>query len=71
MCLSQGMLVYGKICKLVSEKLSIQNGRNCKKIAGQLQRDVKAKNPSISVDKLLSAAKELLDKNLSKYKNMS
>jgi len=69
--LSQGMLVFGKISKMVSDKLGIPNGRNCKTIAGQLQRDVKSKDPSISVDKLLSAAKELLEKNMSKYKNMA
>jgi hypothetical protein len=69
--LSPGMVVYGKISKLVAEKLSIPNGRNCKKIAGQLYRDVKEKNPSVAPEKLLNLAKEHLDKNLNKYKKIN
>ena len=61
------MVVYREICKLVSEKLKITNGPNCKKIAGQLQKDVKKKMPDITHDKLLKAAEKYLTDNMKEY----
>ena len=65
-----GMVVYRDICKLVSEKLEMSNGPKCKKIAGQLQKDVKLKTPGITPDKLLKAAENYLDDHINEYKKL-
>jgi hypothetical protein len=65
-----GMKAFRDISKLVSEKLNISNGPNAKKIAGQLQRDVKEKNVDITHDKLVAVAKNHLEQNINKYKKM-
>jgi hypothetical protein len=64
------LVAFREISKMVSEKLKISNGPNCKKIAGQLQRDVKEKMPEITHDKLVAAAKKHLESNVDKYQNM-
>jgi hypothetical protein len=56
---------------MVATKLSIPNGPKAKKIAGQLQRDVKEKNEGITHDKLVDAAKKHLESNLEKYRKMA
>jgi len=58
---------FAKLSKMVSEKLSIPNGPQAKKIAGQLQRDIKEKFPDIELDDILKKGKEHLEKNKSKY----
>ena len=65
-----GMVKFREICVLVSKKLNIPNGAKTKKIAGQLQRDVKEKNKNISYNELVNAAKIHLEKNLNTYKKM-
>jgi hypothetical protein len=64
------LVAFREISKMVSEELKISNGPNCKKIAGQLQRDVKEKNSDITHDKLVAAAKKHLEANMDKYKKM-
>jgi len=64
------LVAFRDISKKLSEKLGISNGPNAKKIAGQLQRDVKEKMPNITHDKLVSAAMKHLDENLNDYKKM-
>jgi hypothetical protein len=59
---------FTELSKLVSTKLNISNGPNSKKIAGQLQRDVKEKNYNIKTSEILSVAKFHLEKNIDKYK---
>lgn len=64
------LAAFRDISALVSKKLGISNGAPCKKIAGQLQRDVKEENPDIELDKLVKAAEKHLEENLSKYEKM-
>jgi len=64
------LVAFREISSIVSKKLGISNGPPCKKIAGQLQRDVKEENPDIELDKLVEAAEKHLEKNLSKYEKM-
>ena len=64
------LIAFREISKMVSEELDISNGPNCKKIAGQLQRDLKEKIPDITHDKLVAAAKKHLLSNMDKYKKM-
>jgi len=64
------LVAFREISKMVSEELKISNGPKCKKIAGQLQRDVKEKNSDITHDKLVAAAKKHLEANMDKYKKM-
>jgi hypothetical protein len=66
-----GMRAFLEISAMVAKKLNIANGVPAKKIAGQLQRDVKEKNEGISGDKLVEAAKKHLEDNLEKYKKMT
>jgi hypothetical protein len=61
---------FAELSKLVSTKLNISNGPNAKKIAGQLQRDIKEKNSNIKTSEILSAAKSHLEKNMDKYKKL-
>jgi hypothetical protein len=70
--LSPSMYAFQDICKLVSAKLEIPNGPKTKKIAGQIQRDIKEKQPVITPDELISAVKELLknDTKVTHYKKM-
>jgi hypothetical protein len=65
------LVAFREISAMVAKKLGISNGPNAKKIAGQLQRDVKEKNNGISIDKLVDAAKKHIDDNLEKYKRMT
>ena len=64
------LVAFREISQMVSEELKISNGPKCKKIAGQLQRDVKEKNSDITHDKLVAAAKKHLEANMDKYKKM-
>jgi hypothetical protein len=64
------LVAFREISKLVSDKLKISNGPGCKKIAGQLQRDVKEEMPNITHDKLVNAARKHLEANIDKYKKM-
>lgn len=64
------LIAFREISAMVAKKLSIPNGPNAKKIAGQLQRDTKEKNSNITHDKLVEAAKKHLESNLSKYEKM-
>jgi len=64
------LVAFRDISKMVSEKLGISNGAPCKKIAGQLQRDVKEENTDIELDKLVKTAEKYLDEHLSKYEKM-
>ena len=61
---------FAELSSLVSIKLNIKNGPNAKKIAGQLQRDIKEKNSDIKTSEILNAAKSHLEKNMEKYKKM-
>jgi hypothetical protein len=60
---------FAELSKMVSLKLEIPNGPKAKKIAGQVQRDIKAKNPDIKLGDIIKTAKELLEKT-DKYKKM-
>lgn len=64
------LIVFREISAMVSKKLKIPNGPNAKKIAGQLQRDIKEKNENITHDKLFNAAEKHLENNFSKYEKM-
>jgi len=64
------LVAFREISALVAKKLNISNGPNAKKIASQLQKDVKEKNKTITCDKLVDAAKKHLDNNTDKYKKM-
>jgi len=64
------LIAFREISSIVSKKLNISNGPGCKKIAGQLQRDVKEANPDIQLDDLVDAAKTHLNDNLSKYQKL-
>jgi hypothetical protein len=64
------LIAFREISSMAAKKLNIPNGPKAKKIAGQLQRDVKEKNKDISVDKLVEAARNHLNNNLEKYKKM-
>jgi hypothetical protein len=70
--LSPSMYAFQDICKLVSKKLEIPNGPKTKKISGQIQRDIKEKQPVITPDELINAVKELLnnDSKVAHYKKM-
>ena len=59
-----------KVAALVATKLNIPNSAKAKKIAGQLQRDVKEKNKDITSDKMVNVAEKHLIANLEKYKKM-
>jgi len=65
------LAAFRDISKLVSIELKISNGPSAKKIAGQLQRDVKDKHPTIKLDKLVQTAEEHLKNNINKYKKMT
>jgi Fe-S cluster biogenesis protein NfuA len=65
-----GLEAFREISKLVSEELKISNGSNCKKIAGQLHRDVKEEMPDITHDKLVDAARKHLKANINTYRKM-
>jgi hypothetical protein len=64
------LIAFRELSSQVSKKLGISNGPNAKKIAGQLQRDLKAKMPDITHDKLVKAAMKHLEENLNDYKKM-
>lgn len=64
------LIAFRDISKLVSVKLGISNGPGCKKIAGQLQRDVKEVDPDIKLEKLVKAAEQHLEDNEDKYRKM-
>ncbi len=68
--LPPGLKVFAKICKYVSEKLSIPNGPKVKKIAGKLQRDIKEKNPNIDLNDLFETSKKHFNNNISTYKKL-
>jgi hypothetical protein len=61
---------FAKLSKMVSEKLSISNGPKAKKVAGQLQRDIKEKYPNIELDDLHKKCKDHLEKNMDKYQKL-
>jgi len=65
-----GMIVFRELSALVSKKLNIKNGPQAKKIASQLQKDVKAQNEGITHDKLLNAAEKYLTNNIKKYEKL-
>ena len=65
-----GMIVFRELSELVAKKLNIKNGPQAKKIASQLQKDVKAQNEGITHDKLLNAAEKYLTNNIKKYEKL-
>ena len=65
-----GMIAFRELSELVSKKLNIKNGPQAKKIASQLQKDVKAQNEGITYDKLLNAAEKHLTNNIKKYEKL-
>ena len=65
------LIAFREISAMVAKKLGISNGPKAKKIAGQLQRDVKEKHENITHDKLVDAAKKHLEDNLNKYQKMT
>lgn len=67
---NDALVAFREISKILSETLKISNGPGAKKIAGQLQRDVKAKNPNIKLSDLVSTAKKYLLENKSTYEKM-
>jgi len=64
------LIAFREISAMVAKKLGISNGPQAKKIAGQLQRDVKEKNKDITHDKLVDAARKHLEENLNQYEKM-
>jgi len=64
------LVAFRELSSKVSKKLNISNGPNAKKIAGQLQRDLKEKIPDITHDKLVDAAMKHLENNLKDYEKM-
>jgi hypothetical protein len=65
-----GMIVFRELSELVAKTLNIKNGPQAKKIASQLQKDVKAHNEGITHDKLLNAAEKYLTNNIKKYEKL-
>ena len=65
------MVAYREMCKFVADELKIPNGPSAKKIASQLQKDVKEKMPSITPDRLVAEAKKIFQSNESKYEKLS
>lgn len=65
------MVAYREMCKFVADELKIPNGPSAKKIASQLQKDVKEKMPTITPDKLVAEAKKMFQSNESKYEKLS
>lgn len=64
------LIAFREISAMVAKKLGISNGPQAKKIAGQLQRDVKEKNKDITHDKLVDVARKHLEDNLNQYEKM-
>jgi hypothetical protein len=61
--------VFGKLIKLVQEKLDITNRKIAMKVASKLQKDVKSKNENIVIGKLYDTSVIHLKSKMSEYKD--
>jgi len=65
-----GMRAFHELCSYVAKELNIPNGRTVKKIAGQLNKDIKEDNVGIKPEKILTIAKKYFKDNIEKYKEL-
>ena len=68
--LPPALLLFQKLVKYVADKIG-KAGRPAMTIAGQVKRDVSAKNPGLEVKELIDKAMKHFDENLEKYKKMA
>jgi hypothetical protein len=64
------LVAFREIVKNISTELGIKYNKALK-VASTLQKEVKAKNPSISHEKLADTCKKYLHQNLDKYKKIA
>ena len=64
------ILAFGDLCKHIAAKLGIPNGVPVKKIGGQVNRDMKEKEPGLDPIENAKKAKKLFDDNIEKYKKL-
>ena len=58
------------MCKHIANKLGVPNGVPVKKIGGQVNRDMKEKEPGLDPIENAEKAKKLFDDNIEKYKKL-
>ena len=64
------ILAFGDLCKHIANKLGVPNGVPVKKIGGQVNRDMKEKEPGLDPIENAEKAKKLFDDNIEKYKKL-
>lgn len=65
------LVAFRALAKMVVNELGIKGGPVAMSVAGQLKRDLEAKNPKISYDDLVSEGKKHLLANKSKYMKLA
>jgi hypothetical protein len=69
--INPGFQAFLDLKKFVAEKLKISNGPKAGKIAGVIQKDVKAKNENLTeASEILKKSKDHFEKNMNHYKEL-